>query len=251
MISRAYGLFITTLFGASLLLWMSSCTQLATRTDGRDAAILPSRHIAQLLIDGRSTYAVCEEPACPMTTRKILASDLQLGRPESLERPEASASPVAKPLAGASASNLPAPSAVGVAANAATEPASRPELIPPSPASKRLTAVNFAADSAVLTPQAKRALDRVMPWARQAKRIVIAGRTDSLGSEPLNQRLAFARALAVRDYIRDQIPLVHNTIQIDARGLCCFVATNSTAQGRLRNRRVEVQFRGLNVGGES
>jgi outer membrane protein OmpA-like peptidoglycan-associated protein len=117
----------------------------------------------------------------------------------------------------------------------------------PSDPVGRQTAVSFAANSAVLTAQAKRALDRAMPWARQADRIVISGRTDNLGSEHLNQRLAFARALAVREYIRDQIPLVNNVIAIDARGACCFVASNATAQGRSRNRRVEVVFRGLHA----
>lgn len=117
----------------------------------------------------------------------------------------------------------------------------------PSDPVGRQTAVNFAANSAVLTAQAKRALDRAMPWARQADRIVISGRTDNLGSEPLNQRLAFERALAVREYIRDQIPLVNNVIAIDARGACCFVASNATAQGRSRNRRVEIVFRGLHA----
>lgn len=276
MIARAYGLFITALFGASVALWFSSCTQLGTRgfanaeiASGMETrwAHPGQRRIAQVLIDGRPTYAVCEEPACPVVTRKILATELahagDQGRAhapiedQGVGQEDARADGMARADA-ATQSDLGDVPAVSVASPTALVERSMPASasvsvaerttakvndLPPDPVDRQ-TAVNFAANSAVLTAQAKHALDRAMPWARQADRIVISGRTDNLGSEPLNQRLAFARALAVREYIRDQIPLVNNVIAIDARGACCFVATNATAQGRSRNRRVEIVFRG-------
>lgn len=281
MIARAYGLLITGLFGASVVLWLSSCTQLGIRrfddTEGASTERARwwgphQRRIAQVLIDGRPTYAVCEEPACPVVTPKILVSELaQAGGqgPADVQAEDQSADQVVDRADAQSDALARTQAAVrsdvadGLAASASSPVTfaerpisdSSPTPVAMHPAAKavdlladpadRQTAVNFAADSAVLTVQAKHALDRAMPWARQADRIVILGRTDNLGSEPVNQRLAFARALAVREYIRDQIPLVNNVIAINARGACCFVASNATAQGRSRNRRVEVVFRGL------
>jgi outer membrane protein OmpA-like peptidoglycan-associated protein len=78
--------------------------------------------------------------------------------------------------------------------------------------------------------------------ARQAARIVISGRTDSTGEAQANNRLALSRAIATRNFLRQQIPGVDNVIVIDAKGSCCFVADNATPQGRARNRRVDVAF---------
>lgn len=277
MIARAYGLFITALFGGSVVLWLSSCTQLGMH-QFEDAEVASAaggrwsrpgqRRIAQVLIDGRPTYAVCEEPACPVVTPKTLASDLaqavdqehahvqgdnQTVDEVALQEGGAARAQAATRLGGAHVPAVSASSSVTVAERSASDLVAAPVAMRETAkvtdtlaeSADHQTAVNFAANSSVLTVQAKHALDRAMPWAREADRIVISGRTDNLGSEPFNQRLAFARALAVREYIRDQIPLVNNVIAIDARGSCCFVASNMTAQGRSRNRRVEVVFRGL------
>ena len=78
--------------------------------------------------------------------------------------------------------------------------------------------------------------------ARQSERIVISGRTDAVGNDQVNASLALARALSVRNYLRDQAPDLAAVISIDARGRCCFVAPNETEDGRSRNRRVEIAF---------
>ena len=63
-----------------------------------------------------------------------------------------------------------------------------------------------------------------------------------MGSDEVNQKLALARALAVRNYIRDAVPDLPNVIVIDAKGRCCFIAPNDSEGGRSKNRRVEVVF---------
>lgn len=111
----------------------------------------------------------------------------------------------------------------------------------PQEAAARLH-LSFAFASAELSAAAKHTLRAALPEARKAERIVISGRTDSVGAEEVNARLALARALAVRNYIRDLEPSLPGVISIDARGKCCLVATNETGDGRSRNRRVEVVF---------
>jgi outer membrane protein OmpA-like peptidoglycan-associated protein len=78
--------------------------------------------------------------------------------------------------------------------------------------------------------------------ARQSERIVISGRTDAVGNYEVNESIALARALSVRNYLRDQAPDLAAVITIDARGRCCFVAPNETEDGRSKNRRVEIAF---------
>jgi hypothetical protein len=85
-------------------------------------------------------------------------------------------------------------------------------------------------------------LRRSLRLARESDRIVISGRTDSVGPDEVNQQLALARALAVRNFIRDAVPDLPNVIAIDAKGRCCFIAPNDDEGGRSRNRRVEVVF---------
>ena len=115
----------------------------------------------------------------------------------------------------------------------------------PSPsalaAAQRLT-LFFALGRATLTSGHKAQLRGALPDLRQSDRIVVAGRTDDLGSEALNQSLALARGLAVRDYLLDIDPQLPARIAIDARGRCCYVAPNDGEQSRSRNRRVEVAY---------
>jgi outer membrane protein OmpA-like peptidoglycan-associated protein len=116
-----------------------------------------------------------------------------------------------------------------------------PISAPTAAATQRLTLV-FALGSATLTGEHKARLRIALPDLLRSDRIVVAGRTDDLGSEALNQSLALARGLAVRDYLLDIDPQLPARITIDARGRCCYVAPNDDAQSRSRNRRVEVAY---------
>ena len=69
--------------------------------------------------------------------------------------------------------------------------------------------------------------------------MVIEGHTDSVGSETYNLDLSQRRADAVRDFLLQNGV---NAAQLTTHGYgkASPVASNSTAEGRQRNRRVEV-----------
>lgn len=101
--------------------------------------------------------------------------------------------------------------------------------------------VLFEFDKATLKPGVIRDLYPLVTFLRQhsAREVIIAGHTDSIGSEDYNLDLSQRRAQAVRDF------LIHNGLgasQVVARGLGeqYPVASNETATGRQLNRRVEV-----------
>jgi outer membrane protein OmpA-like peptidoglycan-associated protein len=112
--------------------------------------------------------------------------------------------------------------------------------------------VNFHTNSAVLSPEAKTALDGLAAKATTAKAFMIevAGHTDSTGSDAKNFRLSRARADAVVQYlaVQHKIPL-RRFVTPMGYGKTDAVADNTTREGRSQNRRVDVKMiinRGLN-----
>lgn len=69
--------------------------------------------------------------------------------------------------------------------------------------------------------------------------VTIIGHTDSTGSDAVNDPLSVQRANAARDYLLSQ-GVAPNRIATDGRGSREPVADNATAQGRDKNRRVEI-----------
>lgn len=70
-------------------------------------------------------------------------------------------------------------------------------------------------------------------------RVTIIGHTDSTGSDAINNPLSVNRAASVRDYLTARgVPA--SVITIDGRGSREPIASNDTAEGRARNRRVEM-----------
>jgi OOP family OmpA-OmpF porin len=106
-------------------------------------------------------------------------------------------------------------------------------------------AVTFRTNSAVLSPEAKQQLDALAAKALGAKAFMIevAGHTDSTGSEAKNFRLSQQRAESVVQYlaVTHKIPL-RRFITPMGYGKTTAVADNTTAEGRLQNRRVEVKM---------
>ena len=88
--------------------------------------------------------------------------------------------------------------------------------------------------------QAQAQLNDAKSDLRLARRITIFGRTDSTGPLAFNEELALARALAVRDYLRQTHLTLAAKLTLKAQGACCFIASNDTVAGRTLNRRVEV-----------
>jgi outer membrane protein OmpA-like peptidoglycan-associated protein len=105
--------------------------------------------------------------------------------------------------------------------------------------------VTFRTNSAVLSPKAKAQLDALAAKANAAKGyvIVVAGHTDSTGSEAKNFRLSQQRADAVVQYLAvyHKIPQRRFVSPIGF-GKTEAVAENTTVAGRAQNRRVEVKM---------
>jgi outer membrane protein OmpA-like peptidoglycan-associated protein len=120
---------------------------------------------------------------------------------------------------------------------------------------KTTTTVNFKVGSAVLTPEAKTMLDEIAAQAKNERGFVleVRGFASSDGSTALNDRLSERRSDAVVRYLaqQHQIPL-RRIILPFGYGEAIPVADNSTREGRIQNRRVEVKVlvnRGLTAPG--
>jgi outer membrane protein OmpA-like peptidoglycan-associated protein len=105
--------------------------------------------------------------------------------------------------------------------------------------------VNFKVGSAILSPDAKATLDELATQAKSQKGFVIEvrGFASSDGSSHLNDRLSEQRADAVVRYLarEQEIPL-RRIILPFGYGTSQPVADNSTHEGRVQNRRVEVKI---------
>jgi len=211
----------------------------------------PRQRLVQLNFGPDATFAVCAEPACPTVTSKTLASEVKPTALRTLPFDPASTQQVA--LRQEAPALLPPTTRVvkGETPDVADDLVDPPKPFQveaprqAQPVIKQALPhafVSFPFGSATLTDGSKVVLSKALPSARAATRIVISGRTDNVGDQKANEALALARALAVREYLRDQLPDLPNIISIDAKGRCCFIASNDTADGRAKNRRVEVAF---------
>ncbi|MCK8501364.1 OmpA family protein [Myxococcus fulvus] len=100
--------------------------------------------------------------------------------------------------------------------------------------------VLFASGASDLLPAARDRLADVAQVLKEGDRpLLIEGHTDSQGSDALNERLSYQRAERVKEFLINQgVP----ANRIEARGMGEYrpVASNSTAEGRANNRRVEI-----------
>ena len=111
----------------------------------------------------------------------------------------------------------------------------------PEPVKTTLTlSVRFHLASARLTPQAESVLRKEFASRDVIDSIVIEGRTDDLGSQSFNDRLARNRADAVAAFLK-QIG-VSGAVTIQSQGKCCYVTANRSGETRARNRRVDLQI---------
>lgn len=115
--------------------------------------------------------------------------------------------------------------------------ATQVDALPP-----RRVFIRFPLRSARLTQEAKQQLDQLVPFVKGAERILIKGRTDESGDVDTNDRLAFRRAVAVREHLRRAARSSDKPFQLLAKGACCYIARNDTEAGRAENRRAEIDF---------
>ena len=101
--------------------------------------------------------------------------------------------------------------------------------------------VTFAFNSANLDPQFYPVLSSVATVLKEYDKTVVevAGHTDSIGSDEVNQRLSEQRANAVTQYLVSQGLNPQRFITVGA-GKRYPIASNDTEAGRAANRRVEI-----------
>ena len=140
-----------------------------------------------------------------------------------------------------------APVAAVVAPVAAPVAAAKPAA-PMAPTSEKVT---FAADAffdfdkAVLKPEAKVKLDDMASKLKgiNLEVVIAVGHTDSVGSDAYNQKLSIKRAEAVKAYLVST-GIEASRVYTEGKGKKQPVADNKTAEGRAKNRRVEIEVVG-------
>ena len=105
----------------------------------------------------------------------------------------------------------------------------------------RLGDILFNTDSYVLRDEAKETIDRIINAINRSysdREIIVQGHTDNVGEEEYNRILSENRAKAVADYISSN--LQSNIVSHSGFGDKNPIASNDTAEGRRRNRRVDI-----------
>ena len=132
----------------------------------------------------------------------------------------------------------------------APPPAAKPPapIVAAAPTSEKVT---FAADAffdfdkSVLKPEGKAKLDDLVSKMSgiNLEVIIAVGHTDSVGTDAYNQKLSVRRAEAVKAYLVSK-NIEKNRVYTEGKGEKQPVADNKTAEGRAKNRRVEIEVVG-------
>ena len=148
----------------------------------------------------------------------------------------------------------PAPAPTPAAAPAAPPPAAAPAPAPapaaaaPRPAAQKVT---YAADTFFdfdkydIKPEGKAKLDDLVEKTKgiNLEVIIAVGHTDNIGTAAYNQALSERRANAVKDYLVSK-GIEKNRVYTEGKGMKNPIASNSTAEGRAKNRRTEIEVVG-------
>jgi OmpA-OmpF porin, OOP family len=103
----------------------------------------------------------------------------------------------------------------------------------------------FDFDKSVIKPAGQVVLDRMVAGLKGVKLevVVAVGNTDSIGTDAYNLALGQRRATAVKAYLVSKgIPA--DRIYTESKGKANPVASNTTAEGRAKNRRVDIEVVG-------
>lgn len=125
------------------------------------------------------------------------------------------------------------------------------KVTPPPPPPKTMvfqSAALFDFNKFNLKPEAKEKIKEYREQVRddmsRADKVKITGYTDNVGTEAYNKKLSLKRAEAVRDYLVS-LGADPGKLQVSGEGMANPAADNGTAEGRAKNRRVEVEVVGL------
>jgi outer membrane protein OmpA-like peptidoglycan-associated protein len=109
---------------------------------------------------------------------------------------------------------------------------------------RRSWAITFDTGRATFTPSAESVLDQLQRELLVAggTTIQIHGHTDNVGNADANQRLSEERAFAVKQWLMDKssVNFPSERMTVFAHGATNPIAPNSTAEGKAKNRRVEI-----------
>jgi len=144
----------------------------------------------------------------------------------------------------------PKPAPVVVAPPAPVAAPAPVAVVPPAPAptSEKVT---FAADAlfdfdkSVLKPEGKSKLTELVGKLKDVnlEAIVATGHTDSIGKAEYNQKLSVRRAESVKAFLVSN-GVAADRVYVSGKGETQPVADNKTAEGRAKNRRVEIEVVG-------
>jgi OOP family OmpA-OmpF porin len=102
--------------------------------------------------------------------------------------------------------------------------------------------VLFDFDKSNVKPEAAAILDRLVAFMNENKdkKATLSGHTDSVGTEAYNQKLSERRVVSVKEYV---VKKGVDTGRVSGQGFgeSKPIADNRTAEGRAKNRRVEIK----------
>ncbi|MGE5320847.1 MAG: OmpA family protein [Hyphomicrobiaceae bacterium] len=122
------------------------------------------------------------------------------------------------------------------------EPVAAPAPVPaPARAPLVLEGVNFDFDKAVIRPPDVARLEQDFATLKKwgDVKVEVAGHTDSIGTEEYNMGLSLRRANAVRNWLVGK-GVAADRLIVKGYGETMPIADNKTAEGRFKNRRVEL-----------
>src|SRR5215471_126933 len=127
----------------------------------------------------------------------------------------------------------------------APPPAPPPPPPPPAPKVERtilLDDVLFDFDKSTIKPEGAAILDRLVTFMNENKnaKVSLSGYTDNIGTEAYNLKLYDRRWMSGRDYLTKK-GIESGRISGQGFGESKPIADNRTAEGRAKNRRVEIK----------
>ena len=100
--------------------------------------------------------------------------------------------------------------------------------------------VTFQFASATLSDLAEMEIKKAVALIQPGDSILVEGRTDDIGSQAFNDRLAKRRAEVVAAHLKRLG--VKSPIEIRSQGKCCYAIANNSDESRAINRRVDLHF---------
>jgi outer membrane protein OmpA-like peptidoglycan-associated protein len=191
-----------------------------------------------------------EQKMAPGIAREAVIAGEDARRAAMIGAAEAEAERERQAAAAAAAETQRARSATESAARARNELYSRLQAALPTTQTERglvseIGGVQFATGTANLSTAAREGLARFagIVASYPGLRFTVEGHTDDTGSVATNNELSLRRAIAVRDYLIRQ-NVAASSIDVDGLGPSRPMADNASAEGRARNRRVEIVVAG-------